>query len=548
MMHFMLPRTHASTYEHLTFLTENYSERIFTLLAKASPESKINGFYVPCEGEGKNKINAFPEKEKTFMYVSNSLANYLNNIKERIEEYSEEWDIYKKYTNPYEFIHTNIPNKKKNISKYKPLSRSYYKMVEIIQHFYLIPPFTENSYYPPPSFRVEKNVNRPFENSSAYQTNPFFGEEYNFSTLRYENILFTSGDASTKNVNLSSRATEKPSNISTFPFLTEASPELNGIFLERSGEKMPSRHFTYLVSSMGSPINTFHLAEGPGGFIEATLKMRNNPYDKYIGMTLMDNNDLNIPSWKKSGQFMRENKNVFIETGADGTGNILSLQNFVYCKEKYESSMDFITADGGFDFSNDFKNQENSVVPLLFGQIAYALCMQKQNGCFVLKIFDCFMLPTIDLLYLLSSFYRNVYICKPQTSRYANSEKYIVCKHFLYSSCFDFYPYLYNCFREMMDSQNFCCDEKMKNISFRISEHSRKIGRFLNIPLTNIFITRLEEYNSILGQQQIENIHNTISLIESKYKNEKINQLLKTNIQKSIQWCIKHKIPYHLPS
>jgi hypothetical protein len=36
---------------------------------------------------------------------------------------------------------------------------------------------------------------------------------YNFSTLRFENILFTSGDASVKNVNLPSRATEKPYNI-----------------------------------------------------------------------------------------------------------------------------------------------------------------------------------------------------------------------------------------------------------------------------------------------------------------------------------------------
>jgi 23S rRNA U2552 (ribose-2'-O)-methylase RlmE/FtsJ len=339
----------------------------------------------------------------------------------------------------------------------------------------------------------------------------------------------------------------------------------------------------------GYPIKTFHLAEGPGGFIEATLRMRNNPLDQYIGMTLIDKNDINVPSWKKSGLFMRENKNVFIETGADKTGNILSLQNFVYCKEKYKSSMDFITADGGFDFSNDFKNQENSIVSLLFAQIAYAVCMQKCSGNFVLKIFDCFMQHTIDLLYLLSSFYKTVYICKPQTSRYANSEKYIVCIDFIHNSCDDFYPYLYKCFKDITNISEEClkvqkcfsstiCELKQKkidsfgegtfktkagffgtkltnlmeaqskskmNLSERSVENCRKITRFLNIPITNIFITRLEEYNSILGQQQIENIHNTITLIETKYKNEKISNLLKINIQKSIQWCIKHKIPYN---
>ena len=268
-------------------------------------------------------------------------------------------------------------------------------------------------------------------------------------------------------------------------------------------------------------------------------------------MTILDDkNDTNIPSWKKSGQFMREHcNNVFIERGADQTGNILSLQNFVHCKIKYESSMDFITADGGFDFSSDFKNQENSVVRLLFAQIAYAVCMQKYDGSFVLKIFDCFMLHTIDLLYLLSSFYKNVYICKPQTSRYANSEKYVVCKNFIHKNCVDIYPYLHDCFEKMMKPLvllRTSVDFPNPNGVSEDWSYIPDIGRFLNIQISNNFINKLEEYNSILGQQQIENIHDTIVLIESKYKNEKVNNLLKTNIRKCTQWCIKYNMPYNL--
>jgi hypothetical protein len=48
-----------------------------------------------------------------------------------------------------------------------------------------------------------------------------------------------------------------------------------------------------------------------------------------------DSDDYNIPGWKKSQHFLKENPNVLIETGKDGTGNILQLENFVYCKEKY---------------------------------------------------------------------------------------------------------------------------------------------------------------------------------------------------------------------
>ena len=232
-------------------------------------------------------------------------------------------------------------------------------------------------------------------------------------------------------------------------------------------------------------IKTFHLAEGPGGFIEAILNTRNNEKDCYTGITLLeDMNDVNIPSWSKSEEFLKNNKNVFIENGIDKTGNILSIENFKHCVEKYGSSMDIITGDGGFDFSMDFNNQEINITKLLFAQLCYAVCLQRQGGHFVLKIFDCFMQHTIDIMYILSSFYKKVYICKPQTSRYANSEKYVVCKGFLFSSNKKFYSHFY----------------QILDIIIKSNEH---IFRLLNCNISNLFINKLEEYNAIFGQQQI---------------------------------------------
>jgi 23S rRNA U2552 (ribose-2'-O)-methylase RlmE/FtsJ len=275
------------------------------------------------------------------------------------------------------------------------------------------------------------------------------------------------------------------------------------------------------------PINTFHLAEGPGGFIEALVGLRKCSLDNYVGMTILDNNnDSNIPAWKKSEYFLKHNKNVFIEKGVDNTGNILSLENFEYCKDKYASKMDLVTADGGFDFSIDFNNQEINISRLLFAQVSFALIMQKKGGSFILKIFDSFMQHTIDILFILSSFYEKVYIIKPQTSRYANSEKYIVCKGFLFSKIDNYYNLLYNAFEKMLSSQEY-------------------IRRFININIPLSFIVRLEEYNAIFGQQQIENIYYTLSLIKNKNKQEKIDNLIKMNIQKCILWCIKYNIPYN---
>ena len=391
--------------------------------------------------------------------ISNSLSSYLGDIKCRIDNIERDWDVFKRYTNPCEYIHTIVPGKRKSISRNKPLSRSYFKMIELVQFFHLI-----------------GNISK---NTPVMQRRTF--------GLKSDSVEFE----------------------------TEQNELTN--------------------------LRIFYLAEGPGGFIEALVHLRRDSklQDQHIGMSLSDdtiepnnnkNNEYqksNIPAWKKSQNFLRENPHVFIESGADKTGNILSLENFEYCSEKYASSMHLITADGGFDFSMDFNNQEIYITRLLFGQVAFALCMQKMGGSFVLKVFDCFMQHTLDILALLSSMYRKVYITKPQTSRYANSEKYIVCKGF-YGNKNQFYPFLRETFAKML-----ACDQNLH------------IRRFITSPLSLLFLTRIEEYNAIFGRQQIENIYYTLSLIENKYKHDKIDNLIKTNIIRSINWCIKHNVPYH---
>lgn len=366
-------------------------------------------------------IEIFFSNNNIVPVVSNSLSYYLGDIKKKINNREQEWDSVKRYTNPCEYIHTIIPGKRKSIAKKKPLSRSYFKMIELVYFFKL---------------------------------------------------------------------------------------------LDKAHVK-------------GEHITSFHLAEGPGGFIEALLHIRNNERDKYIGMSILDDvHDPNIPGWKKSKQFLQENPNVVIESGVDGTGDILSVANFEYCKNAHANSMEIITGDGGFDFSLDFNKQEAIIVELLFAQIAYAIVMQKEKGCFILKVFDCFMQHTLDMLALLSSLYEKVYITKPQTSRYANSEKYLVCKNYLGPSADVIYPFLLSAFKEMKNQ-------------------NKEIFRVLNIPLTLLFTTKMEEYNAIFGQQQIENIHYTLNLMDSKNKQEKSNALIRSNVKKSVDWCIKYGVLYN---
>ena len=155
-------------------------------------------------------------------YINTTLRNYIHNIKLEIDPIIVSWEKNKKYSNPYEFINMSYDLNTLPVCNYKPISRAFFKMVEILNNF-------------------------------------------NFS--------------------------------------------------------------------FGKEIESFHLAEGPGGFIEALQYVRNNKNDKYYGMTLMTG-EKDVPKWDKSNYYLNNNKNVIIEKGADNTGNLYNIENLMYIYNK----------------------------------------------------------------------------------------------------------------------------------------------------------------------------------------------------------------------
>ena len=82
-------------------------------------------------------------KQKKNIYKKNIELNLkLNSHKNKIDSiYSENpslWDEIKKFSNEYEFIYTNNLDKFKNVSNIFPISRSYFKLWEILHDFKLI--------------------------------------------------------------------------------------------------------------------------------------------------------------------------------------------------------------------------------------------------------------------------------------------------------------------------------------------------------------------------------------------------------------------------
>jgi 23S rRNA U2552 (ribose-2'-O)-methylase RlmE/FtsJ len=198
------------------------------------------------------------------------------------------------------------------------------------------------------------------------------------------------------------------------------------------------------------------LAEGPGAFIQSVINYRQKlgsgvVNDKIFGVTIHPEKGKYIEMGQQFMGFYDKqipgllNIHPTVKTselakykGKDN-GDITQVKTISLFKKDIEKSKnyaDLVTADGGFEWDNEnFQEQEG--YQLILGEIVAALRVQAKSGNFVLKVFETFTIPTIKIIYLLSSFYETTYIYKPFFSRASNSEKYVVCKGFKYDQVKD---------------------------------------------------------------------------------------------------------------
>lgn len=423
---------------------------------------------------------------------SNSLQNKISikNAKKNIDKYYSDfsWDKMKLYTNPYEFIFLSsnkfLQNKIQSVAKIEPLSRSFFKMIEI--------------------------------------SNNYFQEEI----------------------------------------------------------------------KMNKSITSLHLAEGPGGFIEALVYLRKKhcitkiqKEDMYYGITLLDN-AYEVPSWKKSDKFMKDNLNVNILTGVDGIGDLCNPDNLRYLYQRFKhNKMDIVTGDGGFDFSVDYNLQEYVALPLILCQFIAGLSCLKRGGKFMCKIFDMNTIITVELLYIIQCYFDEISFFKPKTSRLANSEKYVICTGFKGISYEEIIKLISiienwnsldvgNCnfIREFINKKTNTGDIT-SNIINNTTECNNDDGinngndikiidylflssmvygddekEITSDKVPNSFFKYINKINTEIIKKQIENINFTINQIEL-LNNRKINykwfdEVQKQQINNAKKWCQEHGIPY----
>lgn len=187
---------------------------------------------------------------------------------------------------------------------------------------------------------------------------------------------------------------------------------------------------------------------------------------------------------------------------------------------------DFIFYEIG---DKDFPNTNQYTIQLL-KILRTILLNQSNNGICILKIDTIFYKPIVDILYILCSLYEKVGIIKPNTSNITSFEKYIVCSNFVLN-------------KEKKELYN----NYIISIDLFLNEYENKNTNITSVITNDIpayFLNKIDDISIIFGQQQLETFDQIINILKNKNKDEKIEFLKKSNIQKSISWCEKYRVPY----
>jgi len=201
----------------------------------------------------------------------------------------------------------------------------------------------------------------------------------------------------------------------------------------------------------------------------------------------------------------------------------------IFIKNKYENKLDLIICEFHPNDYTDTKKYINNMILILLVVIKY----QMNQGMCVIKIDNILYKTVIDVIFILSGIYDKIYLVKPLISNITKSERYLICKGF----------------NEGFQNQNrllLSIDEKIISVLNNVDLMSNNcINSIIDNDLPYYLLNKLEESNLVIGQQQLEAYDQIINIFKNRNREEKIENLKRSHIQKCIQWCEKNQLPHN---
>ena len=267
-----------------------------------------------------------------------------------------------------------------------------------------------------------------------------------------------------------------------------------------------------------SSLKTFHFNTNQVDIISSIISIRNNSDDIHYAIY----SDI----WKDNHDFL--NKHIKqIKFDNELTNSLNTEQSFKKLISCYKNYFDFITI---LDLDNPVFEYDMIIYVII------TIFLLSNKGCLIFKIPNLLENKYIELLFFICNYFEKITIVKPNISNYFSNNKYVICKSLVNNVNKDFLEKLF---------------KNLLNIT-KNRKKEDKLDSFLDLNIPTTFLSRIDECNSITGQNVLDNfcyLHNICKLCNSTdptaAKSNKINEINEKNKQKCINWCLTNGIEYN---
>ncbi len=256
---------------------------------------------------------------------------------------------------------------------------------------------------------------------------------------------------------------------------------------------------------------SIHLGENSYSVVKVFLDLTTN-IDWYVKKSDDDERQKKYMSPSSSGEdikFSESDLEFYCSKNINGTSRFLKNNDIFNI-----GVMSMITCDITGDYDHDPLNKEQLSFKTFFKYLLSSLKLQEIGGFNIYKIYDFVTRPSCQLIYYLTNFYETVEIIKPRTSRFSNSEKFVIARNF----------------KGIASSEI----EKLEEILLKWDDNL--YCRLLGVDIPEVIETKFMEYNGFIINKQCEYMDKIFNL---SYNDDSAaeKQLSAFQNKKAIDFC-----------